>query len=525
MTPTAGIIRDPLLVLAGEFVKYSGYGLPDVMAVLKEDKGAIPAFLDSILPEKADEAQLVIFVDQFEELFTVVEPAFRLPFVNFLSSAMASEKVRVIVTMRIDILGQCTEAAEFDDRLAAWFNEGQFMLLAPNEDALREMIEMPAKMAGFSFEEGLVDRIVVNTGTKAGNLALMAFALEQLYNRRSGRMITWEAYNSFNGVEGAVANKAEEVFQAWLVDGQGEETVGQADALLSEVFSELVEIDEETGAPIRRRAALDMWDLAVGISGADAAVPAGRGTVPTARKLIQDFIGARLLVADDVDMAGPTLEVAHEAVFRSWPLLSKWIESRRYQFVLRKRLQRDAAEWHLRGEPEDGLHWPDATALEAGLMIRSLHYTPTDVESRFLGPIYYDEMQRLIHERDTPHQVRAVIGNRLAIRSSDERPGVGVRDGLPDLVWCPVPPGRVTLEEGAGIFEVADCLIAKYPVTQVQYQLFLDAPDGFANCIWWQELPEQFYENSGKTDVPSWQLPCGQCCLDRGDGILPLAHQ
>lgn len=131
-------------------------------------------------------------------------------------------------------------------------------------------------------------------------------------------------------------------------------------------------------------------------------------------------------------------------------------------------------------------------------MIRSLHYAPTDVEARFLGPVQYEEMQRLIHEKDTAHQVRAIIGDRLAIRGSDERPGVGVRGGLPDLVWCPVPPGRVTLEEGAGTFDVADCLIAKYPVTQVQYQLFLDASDGFANPRWWQDLPERFYVTPGR---------------------------
>ncbi|NOZ54792.1 MAG: SUMF1/EgtB/PvdO family nonheme iron enzyme [Gammaproteobacteria bacterium] len=72
----------------------------------------------------------------------------------------------------------------------------------------------------------------------------------------------------------------------------------------------------------------------------------------------------------------------------------------------------------------------------------------------------------------------------------DQRPGVGLdASALPDVVWCPVAPGRVALENDAGQFDVAGFAIAKYPVTNIQFQAFIDAADGYQNSDWW--TPEQ----------------------------------
>ena len=46
-------------------------------------------------------------------------------------------------------------------------------------DALREVIEEPAKVAGLSFEDDLVTRLIADTGT-GDALPLLAFTLEQL---------------------------------------------------------------------------------------------------------------------------------------------------------------------------------------------------------------------------------------------------------------------------------------------------------------------------------------------------------
>ena len=110
------------------------------------------------------------------------------------------------------------------------------------------------------------------------------------------------------------------------------------------------------------------------------------------------------------------------------------------------------------------------------------------------------ESERLLRqlEDQISHQERARIGDRLA-EIGDPRPGVGLNDEqLPDLVWCEVPGGQVTLEGDAGTFDVEPGYINKYLVTWAQYRCFLQAEDGYANAVWWEGLAERQDEPGGQ---------------------------
>ncbi|MCC7017992.1 MAG: SUMF1/EgtB/PvdO family nonheme iron enzyme [Rhodospirillales bacterium] len=54
---------------------------------------------------------------------------------------------------------------------------------------------------------------------------------------------------------------------------------------------------------------------------------------------------------------------------------------------------------------------------------------------------------------------------------------------LPLLEWVPIPAGDVTIE--GQVYPVAVFSISKYPVTNAQYQAFIDAPDGYCDTQWW----------------------------------------
>jgi formylglycine-generating enzyme required for sulfatase activity len=85
---------------------------------------------------------------------------------------------------------------------------------------------------------------------------------------------------------------------------------------------------------------------------------------------------------------------------------------------------------------------------------------------------------------------RADAGNSLAALDGDARPGVGVSSGLPDIQWCIVPAGPFWLGSLQGEDELAagdeyghtesldldyPYWVARYPVTQQQYQAFVQA--------------------------------------------------
>ncbi len=63
----------------------------------------------------------------------------------------------------------------------------------------------------------------------------------------------------------------------------------------------------------------------------------------------------------------------------------------------------------------------------------------------------------------------------------------------PPFEWCYVRGGNVIVENAiqdggttGGTFHVSDFAIAKYPITNAQYERFLKNPNGFSNIEWWE---------------------------------------
>jgi len=95
---------------------------------------------------------------------------------------------------------------------------------------------------------------------------------------------------------------------------------------------------------------------------------------------------------------------------------------------------------------------------------------------------------------------RALAGNILA-QLGDPRPGVGVKNGLPDIVWREVPEGKFLMGSDKKTDRLASddefpqhevklstYWISRYPVTNAQYQAFVD--DGGYTDKWrvcWQD--------------------------------------
>jgi formylglycine-generating enzyme required for sulfatase activity len=95
---------------------------------------------------------------------------------------------------------------------------------------------------------------------------------------------------------------------------------------------------------------------------------------------------------------------------------------------------------------------------------------------------------------------RAAAGRALS-RLGDPRPGVGLTsEGLPDIDWVEIPSGQVTLEDKKGsTYQVEPFRIARYPVTNLQFQAFIDAEDGYRNDMWWADLDQK-----GSPGPPYW---------------------
>lgn len=63
---------------------------------------------------------------------------------------------------------------------------------------------------------------------------------------------------------------------------------------------------------------------------------------------------------------------------------------------------------------------------------------------------------------------------------------------LPDIAWCDIPAGKFLYGDSKQEREIPYSFrIAKYPMTFIQFQTFIDS-DEFADTHWWRDFPEEY---------------------------------
>ena len=101
----------------------------------------------------------------------------------------------------------------------------------------------------------------------------------------------------------------------------------------------------------------------------------------------------------------------------------------------------------------------------------------------------------------------------------DNRPGVGLdANGIPDIEWVEISGGAVDLEGIERTLTVNPFRIARCPVTNIQFQAFIDDEDGYRNPQWWQGMkqgvgprsPEWNYANHPR-DTVNWYEAVAFC--------------
>ncbi len=96
--------------------------------------------------------------------------------------------------------------------------------------------------------------------------------------------------------------------------------------------------------------------------------------------------------------------------------------------------------------------------------------------------------ERMTNIDKTPHPyARAAIGRGLGRFGLDDRKGAGLRpDGLPAIDWVEIPGGPFIYQEEETV-ELPTFYISRYPVTNAQFQAFIDAR-GHEEKVLWEDL-------------------------------------
>jgi DNA-binding SARP family transcriptional activator/WD40 repeat protein len=287
----------------------------------RDDRGLLRG-IGWVLPR--DDSELLLVVDQFEELFTLVEDdGCRTAFMELLASAVSdpASRIRVVVTLRADFFDRPLLHQRFGELLAS----GTYALTPMRSTELEQAITGPAERVGATLEPRLLAHILRDVTDQPGSLPLLQYALTELFERRTGSTLTDEAYRASGGVAGAMAGRAEELYRR--LDEPGREAARQ-------LFLRLVTLGEEGSHDTRRRV-LRSQLLALGVEGR------------TMERAIDSFGTHRFLSFDrDPVTRGPTVELAHEALLDSWRRLRGWVDWGRESLRMYRRLSAAATEWN-----------------------------------------------------------------------------------------------------------------------------------------------------------------------------------
>ncbi|MDZ8087221.1 MAG: hypothetical protein RMY16_16935, partial [Nostoc sp. DedQUE12b] len=130
---------------------------------------------------KQDYQCILIFIDQFEELFTKTQKPERDKFVANLFQLFQQQdsSVKIVLTMRSDFLDRFSEYPQ----LAKIHDRYSRILTRMSDAELKLAIAEPAARIGVTFEQGLVEQIIHDFHQQDDSLPLLAYTLNVLWER------------------------------------------------------------------------------------------------------------------------------------------------------------------------------------------------------------------------------------------------------------------------------------------------------------------------------------------------------
>jgi Tfp pilus assembly protein PilF len=281
-----------------------------------------------------------IFIDQFEELFTLSQPEQRDRLIESLVQLVKmldktpNCHVKIVATMRADFLDRLSPYPA----LIKLTDRHRPMIAEMQSDELRLAIEQPALHHGVAFEQGLVAEIIQDVQGQAGYLPLLQYTLNLLWKIEvdtgsiNDRILNISTYRELGGVRGTLQKHVEEVFQKLSNPEQ---------LVVQQIFLKLVGIGGDETAetqwkPIRRRANRSEFEN------------------PLEQKMVARLINENLLVSShETQSHAATIEIAHEVLLTSWTTLIAWIRDNRTSIALRNRLNNDVKLWQAKQNKDE----------------------------------------------------------------------------------------------------------------------------------------------------------------------------
>ncbi|MFG2236315.1 hypothetical protein ACGFNX_41095 [Streptomyces sp. NPDC048723] len=302
----------PLEECAIHLAAATGEAPGTLVTELLDDPAALHLRIRQTMIDHTPDADTLIVVDQFEELFTLcADRDERGAFIALLTAAAttATSRTRVVLGVRADFYGHCVQ----DPRLVEAIRDAQIAVGPMNSQELREAITRPAVLADCTVTGPLLAAVVADATGQPGALPLVSHAMVETWRRRSGSRLTLEGYLAAGGIQHALAHTAEAAYGAL--------SPAQQD-LARSLFLRLTALGDGT-EDTRRRITRDELD-----------------PNPDTVHVLESLARKRLVTLDQ-----ECAEITHEAIIRCWPRLRGWLTEDRDRLLLHRQLTDATAGW------------------------------------------------------------------------------------------------------------------------------------------------------------------------------------
>lgn len=310
--------------------------------------GLHPLLQETPLP---DETNLLIFVDQFEEIFRYYQEVDKEEAQKFVALLLSSSQTQpftasqnnqkkpgiyVIIAMRSDFIGNCALFPGLPEAI----NRSQFLIPRLTREQLREAIVTPARVFAGNIDDILVNQLLNDAGTDFDQLPLLQHALMRMWTLQqqrgalpqkqaetNGIVLTMTHYQAIGGWNHALSKHADEAYAE----------LAPAQQKIAEVlFRSLTERDKDrrdTRRPVK---------LAEIATLANVTCEQVIAVVEIFRQEGRSFLTPpvnKVLEPDTI------IDISHESLIRQWQRLKEWVEKEAQLADFYQHLEDSALRW------------------------------------------------------------------------------------------------------------------------------------------------------------------------------------
>lgn len=416
----------------------------------------------------------LLFVDQFEEVFTLAAADEAQAFLEALQGLIGRPNLSILLTVRADFYPELMACALWQPIRA-----NRLELPPLGDDALWAAIVEPAGRVGVIVDEALAVRLIADASGQKGVLPLVQETLVLLWGRVKERQLRLKDYQALadggrSGLQVAIDRRASLVY-----DNLPE----AAQPLARRIFLRLVQFGEGRADTRRQQSEAELR-----ASGDDPAL--FDATLAT-------LIASRLLTATgEAGSPDRRVDIAHEALIAGWPRLQGWLAQRRAAEQTRRRLEAKAAEWmgaEKRGGLLDEYELQEAEHWLAGEDAGELGYSQ---ELADLVKVSREALAQAAAEQEEQQRRELVQAQKLAVQESKSAnrlrllvaivaalaliaPGMWVRKQILKLLAASplveVSAVQLSVEPSVMPIQVPGFHIEQYEVSNRQYGLCVQA--------------------------------------------------